>query len=275
VGTIALYLPGYNFHDNGCLSGCTPGVALRHPVTVTKFFFALIGNVVPGGVLFFPSVHNYGRFELVGVVLFAAAVFIVVQSWRLRDGEERLPLPLLLIGFSLSFDVTIALGRGGTGPAGAVAGNRYVMPNLILLTAIIIFAWKHRPTLRSPARNTIPRLALVVLAIFLIVQVKESVGFGRANGAVVRSAWTASARYFVNSDRLPAQDRACYQGQALFFQAGALPSFASRLHMAESDGLGEFEPNAYRYFRRLGPPPDLFGGCSKAPSAGGSSAART
>jgi hypothetical protein len=275
VGMVALYLPGYNFHDNGCLSGCTPSVALHHPVTVTKFFFALIGNVVPGGILFFPTIRNFDRFEAVGVVLFAAAVFIVVQSWRLRAGQERLPLPLLLIGFSLVFDVTIALGRGGTGPSGAVSGNRYVMPNLILLTAIVIYAWKHRPPLRSPGRVTIPRLVLVVLAAFVAIQVKEAVGFGRANGAVVHSAWTGSARFFVNSDRVPSQERACLQSQVLFLQAGALPSFATKLRAAQADQLGEFQPNAYHFYRQQGPPPDLFGGCSTAPSSGKPKSPRT
>ncbi len=201
IGTIALYLPGYDVHENGCLSGCTPSVALRHPITVIKFFFALIGNVVPGGVLFFPSTQQLWRFEALGVVLFVAAIAIAVQSWRHR-AFERVPVPLLLIGFGLIFDVTIALGRGGTGPAGAVSANRYVMPNLVLLTGIVIYAWKHRPSLGSLTQISIPRLAAAVVAVFLVVQVKEAIDFGRVNGGVIHSAWTSSARFFVNSDRV-------------------------------------------------------------------------
>lgn len=264
--TIALYLPGYDVHDNGCLSGCTPSVALRHPVTVIKFFFALIGNVVPGGILFFPSGQHVGRFEVLGVVLFVVAMTIVAQSWRHRSSDEGIPLPLLLIGFAVIFDVTIALGRGGTGPAGAVSANRYVMPNLILLAGIVIYAWKHRPPRASLTRITAPRLAAAVLAVFLVVQVKEATDFGRVNGGVIHSAWSTSARFFVNADRISAHDRSCLQSQVLFFQAGAQPSFAIRLEWAMEDRIGEFEPSSYRYYRRLGPPPLLFG-CTTAASA--------
>ncbi len=274
VGTVALYLPGYDVHDNGCLRGCTPSVAVHHPATVAKFFLSLIGNVIPGGIIYFSPVRNFDRFEVVGVVLFAVAIFIVIQSWRQRADEEQVPLPLLLIGFSLTFDVTIALGRGGTGPLGAVSTNRYVMPNLILLTAIVMYAWKHRPALHSPSRITVHRLAFAVLAVFLVVQVKEAIGFGRANGAVVHTAWSTSARFFVNSDRVPTQERACRQGQVLFFQAGALPSFTTKLRAAEQDRLGEFEPVPYRYYRKQGPPTVLFGGCTTTPPARSPSSAR-
>jgi hypothetical protein len=268
IGTIALYLPGYDFHKNGCISGCTPSVVLRHPVTVIKFFFALIGNVAPDGILFFPSGQHFGRFEVVGVVLFVVALTIVAQSWRHRSSDERFPLPLLLIGFAVIFDVSIALGRGGTGPAGAVSTNRYVMPNLILLTGIVIYAWKHRPSFDSLTRITAPRLAVAVLAVFLVVQAKDATDYGRVNGAVIHSAWTTSARFFVNSDRVFAQDRSCLEGQVLLFQAGAQPSFAIRLEWAMEDRLGEFQSSSYKYYRRLGPPPLLFGHCTTAPPAG-------
>jgi hypothetical protein len=113
------------------------------------------------------------------------------------------------------------------------------------------------------------------LAVFVVIQVREAIGFGRANGAVVHSAWSSSARFFVNSERVPSQDRACLQSQVLFFQAGALPSFAIKLRAAQADQLGEFQPNSYRYYRRQGPPPDFFGGCATAPSSGKPESART
>jgi hypothetical protein len=140
------------------------------------------------------------------------------------------------------------------------------MPNLILLAGIVIYAWKHRPPRASLTRITAPRLAAAVLAVFLVVQVKEATDFGRVNGGVIHSAWSTSARFFVNADRISAQDRSCLQSQVLFFQAGAQPSFAIRLEWAMEDRLGEFEPSSYRYYRRLGPPPLLFG-CTTAASA--------
>ena len=69
--------------------------------------------------------------------------------------SERLPLPALIILFSLLFDVTIAVGRGGSGVAGAVNANRFVMANLILLTGIVIYGARTRPD-APPLRDERP-----------------------------------------------------------------------------------------------------------------------
>ena len=276
VGTVALYLPGYDVHDNGCLRGCTPSVAVHHPVTVARFFFSLIGNVIPGGILYFSPIRNFDRFEVVGVVLFAVAIFIVIQSWRHRADEEQVPLPLLLIGFSLTFDVTIALGRGGTGPLGAVSTNRYVMPNLILLTAIVMYAWKHRPCAPLTESDHGPSVG--------IRRVGRLLGGPGEGSDRLRSgqrrAWSMPPGVRApgsSSTRTgsPRRSDACLQGQVLFFQAGALPSFTTKLRAAEQDRLGEFEPVPYRYYRRQGPPQVLFGGCATPSSARSPASART
>ena len=49
--TAALYFWGFDWHDTGCtaLLGCTPNVALSHPLSGLRFFIVLIGNVIPGG----------------------------------------------------------------------------------------------------------------------------------------------------------------------------------------------------------------------------------
>ena len=155
--TVVLYFPGYNFRDNGCLhsAACSSRVALHHPLTAVGFFFALIGNVIPSGKVNFATVyqslHSVAGIEVVvGVALFATAVFILVQSWHYRASRERFPLPLLLIGFSLLFDVTITLGRSAGGPSSAIYTNRYVMANLILLTGVVMYACAHI----SPRRLT-------------------------------------------------------------------------------------------------------------------------
>jgi hypothetical protein len=54
VLTIVLYLPGYQFYEgNTCLDrqACSASVLLHHPLTSLGFFFALIGNVIPSGVV--------------------------------------------------------------------------------------------------------------------------------------------------------------------------------------------------------------------------------
>jgi hypothetical protein len=141
VLTIVLYLPGYEFNEgNTCLerNACSSGFLLHHPFASLEFFFALIGNVVPSGVVG-QSPRDNARFVVLGLILFVSAVFIVVQSWRYRRSREQLPLPLLLIVFSLLFDVTISVGRSGTGIAGAVEGDRFVMANLILFTGVVTY----------------------------------------------------------------------------------------------------------------------------------------
>ena len=110
------------------------------------------GGVVLGGTTNPVATGSVTRFEVVGVILFIVAGFILVQSVRTRVPGTRVPLPLLLIGFSLAVDVTIALGRTVSGPAGAVGSNRYVMTNLILVTGIVMYGWAHvRP--KSSARG--------------------------------------------------------------------------------------------------------------------------
>ena len=124
---------------------------------------------------------------VVGVVLFAASIFILVQSWRHRDSTERLPLPALLIVFGLIFDLTIAVGRSGAGVAEAVSFNRYVMANLILLTGIVIWALARNAT-RRPPRTSGPwrvfgtYLIISAFAIFLVVQVTDATAVGVTYG---------------------------------------------------------------------------------------------
>ena len=275
--TVAVYLPGYDVDDNGCLpaSGCTPAVALHHPVRALGFFFALIGAVIPGGVLDRDPPRDILRFVVVGVVLFAAAVVIVIESVRFRRTAERLPLPLLLIGFSLAFDVTVALGRSGSGASGAASSNRYVMANLILVTAIVIYAWARVPTRGGVApaggrRPSVPWVVIIVLSVFLGLQFTQSVDFGLTNGSVQHGLRVDSARLFVNLDRVPPQDLPCELYVTLYLQAGAAPSFDRKLHDAVVDRLGQFEPGTFRIYRHEGLPV-LAQGCRKAAAPHGGS----
>jgi hypothetical protein len=258
IVTVVVYFPGYNFNNNGCLpaSSCSPSIAFHHPATAIRYFFALIGNVVPGGVVSLPAVRNAGRFEAVGAVLFAAGVFIIVQSWRHRTSRDRIPVPLLLVAFSLAFDITVALGRSGVGAVGAVNNNRYVMANLILLVGIVIYVWKP-PAIRAGGDNRklyVYWLGLVVMTVFLVVQVKTATSFGLTNGRITHTLTSESARFFVNMDRVPVPDRSCLMSDILFFQAGALESFSLKLGGAAHDNLGEFQPKSWHYYRSMGPP---------------------
>ena len=259
IGTSAVYFRGYNFTQNGCLpsSACSPRVALHHPVEALRYFVVLIGNVIPGGgVIIGTPVRNVVRFEIVGVALFAVALFIVVQSWRYRKSRERIPLPLLLIAFALLTDAQITLGRSGLGSTDAIS-NRYLLVNLILLTGIVIYALANVPPLRTSATNgrRFTWIALAGLAVFLTLQVAVATGFGLTNGRAMSSYVRDDAQLFVNGNRVPERDLACEVYVALLTQPGVSYSFALRLRDAVEDQLGEFRPSSLRYFQALGPPP--------------------
>jgi hypothetical protein len=261
IVAVLVYFPGYDFSVNGCYpaAACSPTVALHHPLSALGFFFALIGNVIPGGIYFggvLHYIHNVARFEVLGLALFAIAVFVLIRSWRCRTSTETFPLPLLLIVFSLLFDVAISLGRSGTGASGAANSNRYVMANLILLIGVVAYAWAHLPRYRLHQADQgwkirMGGLAFVALALLVVVQVTESTAFGLRNGRAVSQALTDEARLVVNSDRIPAEKTACELYVEFTYQPGWS---ADAGHDAREDHLGEFDANSYRGYRQQGPP---------------------
>jgi hypothetical protein len=275
VVTAAVYLHGFRFSQTStCLAPvqCTTHYELHHVSTTLGFYFALIGNVVPGQTTgLVPRVHDPARFVLLGVVLFVTALWVLVQSWRRRGGSERMPVPGLLIVFSLLFDLTIAVGRGGTGVAGAVSHNRYVMANLILLTGIVVYGLARVPLARRSwaasnggAKAYGPGLALAMLAVLLVVQVAVATPFGFTNARALRSAKTSEAQGYSIlvaelekqhfRQQLGAPNQRCKQlGEYL-----AVP--VATLHDAFEDRLGEFDPATFHHYLSL-PRPKKIAGC--------------
>jgi hypothetical protein len=271
IVTVTAYLHGYAYGEgNACAPAapCTTSFELHHPITTLGFFFALIGNVLPDTTNAYGAVGvDSTRFVLVGLVLFAAALYVLVQSWRHRASSERLPLPGLLIAFGLLFDLTIVVGRGGTGASDAVFGDRYVMANLILLTGIVVWVLARLSTHLLPemrrARGTLDvYLVPALFALLLLVQVIDATGAGLASATTSRYARQEQAQILVNAQRNPAldKDRSCQLFLTLEFAFRGTSTFKSYLHDATEDGLAEFQPDSDRYFHALGPPP-LPSGC--------------
>jgi len=257
---VLIYFLGYNRTISSCkpVFGCIPTDPLTHPVAAARFLLVLIGNAVPGGFTD-GAPHSYLRFEIVGAVLLAGAVYVIFQSWRWREQSERLPLPLLLVTFSLLFDATLVWGRVGAGPPGAINSNRYVMPNVILVVGIVMFAWAHRPWGRpSPAspsaRRTLEWAALALVGVLVALQVVIATDFGIRGANLLKSFGTGRGQLTVNWNRVPPGIRSC-EAVGLFVQGDLVP-------LAASDRLGEFGPTSYWYFRNLGPPAAL-GPCAK------------
>jgi hypothetical protein len=243
VVTSAVYFSGYSVAMAGCFSsnGCRRGVAFSHPLRAFRYVILLIGNVIPGGYLG-STVHDLARFEVVGAALLMVSLFIIVQSWRYRRSAEHLPIPLFLILFALLFDVTIAIGRTGAGPRDAIVSNRYVMPNIVLLTGIVIYALPRIPPLRLPTTDDGKRvyatwIALLALAIVVGVQVVVATGFGLNNARLNRADLLSGVHLVVHLDRIAPSDR----GHEL--QRHQISG--SEVCLASKDFLGEFGSAEY------------------------------
>lgn len=266
VVTLALYLLGYQFGNTPCHPACDAATTLHRPVTAIGYFFALIGDVIPGGVDVRLIGHfggTYRGFEFLGVALFALAIAVVVDSLRRRSTSEPFPLPLLLVAFSLLFDVLIALGRGSGGQV--ALGNRYVMANLVLLAGLVIYAYKAFPQrYRASPRDDRPSLlatfAVFISAFFLVAQVVGATEYGVHAGRDTRSIRLQDAQLAVNRNRLPPTPPWACEAFALF---ALQPSYSpARLDDAAAAHLGEFVPGIEGTFRVMGPP-TLTSACKK------------
>lgn len=257
VVTTAVYLPGFNFNDNG-----TSFYALHHPVSAIRFLLVITGTVVPGGywgALLAPP-GGYGRFEFVGALVLVAAVYVLVQSFRRRRLDATPPLPAALICFALLFDGLITLGR--TADLSVVLGdNRYVLPNLLLVAGILIYLGKRMGEVswrRPPLRTAVmaPALASVGVLVFLGFQVPIATEFGITNGAITHRLETTQARLAVNLASVPRAERACALS-VVIFEGLVSPGTAQRLagtflRDARQDQLSVFAPESYRLFRAQG-----------------------
>jgi hypothetical protein len=258
--TLVFYFFNFKFSDDGCGSGafaCSPD----HPLATLRFFVVLIGNIIPGGYFgaSLSPVRSFGRFELVGVTLIVVALFILVQSWRQRDAQERMPLPVVLITFALLFDAIVALGRSGA-LVDAVNDNRDVLPNILLLTGILMYVWARVPlnvgtSIKVPWSIQLSRFALVSFGIFLIVQIVVATGFGLNNARWTDAILTEQARLVVNLDRVPNQERNCELTDVIYLGIVPWTSVqAFQLRSAATDHLSQFSPASYRHYRNLGVP---------------------
>ncbi len=131
--------------------------ALHHPARVVEWVLVAIGEVIPNTHA--PTLWLNG---LLGAVLLAAATAIVVQSVRHRHAGRNC-LPTALITFGLLFDLLVAVLRAQLLTISWVNSN-YAMPNILILLAIVIYAWGRLTP--APAR---PAFALIGVA-FLLVQ---------------------------------------------------------------------------------------------------------
>ena len=263
VGTLVVYLPGYR--GSGCdIAHCSVSSSLAHPGLTVQSFLVVLGGVIPGGApLGGPGASSFGRFEAVGLALLAASVFIVIQSWRNRSTRERIPLPMLLICFCLLVDTMTVLGRSAEGLGTLVNSNRYMLPNQILLVAIIMYAWARLPKMRVISREGLWRVSitwfpLFLLGVLVIAQVSISTSFGLSEGRAENHFLTQQARLLINLDKVPVQDRTCELSYVLWLGLAAPSTYSAQRLAAEKGWVRRVSvPLVLRRTWAASTPPDL------------------
>jgi hypothetical protein len=265
--TAGLYSIGFSSHTQSCgLEGCTANFALQHPAATVRFFLILVGNAFlpsltqAGHVVLSPQ---FGNRELFGaLILLAAALVIVLSLLDERRTKSRIPLPILLITFGVLFDVTIAIGRAHFAP-GALT-NRYVMPNLLILLGIVVYALAHVPrwkliTEKGTFRYVIQSAALVSVVAILIVQSVVATQVGIEAGHDTEQAASYNARVIANFDRIPRSLQGCELNLVVYLggydASRALALGLPLLADARADKLSVFQPGEYRALRGKGLPP--------------------
>ena len=168
IVTTAVYLPGYHlsggagrdtrrvFHQ---LCRSPSGPLLPVPVGHE-------GSVVPGGdrsqILSHVSVKRY---EALGLVLLVVAIYVAVQSVRRRGHGEQMPLPLAMITFGFLWDIMTVIGRSSYNLDTALSNNRFVLPNLLLLTGIFVYALGRAELLWEPVGRSIAKRRRRILSL--------------------------------------------------------------------------------------------------------------
>jgi hypothetical protein len=230
VATTTLYFWGY---QADAISSDSERFVLHHPVKVAEFVLIEIGEVIPNSKSLWLS-------GILGTVLLAAAVFLVVQSIRHR---ERNCLPVALVTFGILFDLSTAFGRAGFGKGFGPTTSRYTMANLLVLTAIVAFAWIRLERQRSLA---IAGIALVA------IQFASATNSGFSAARVIDQNVTFDARVAVNLDLAPDGEKACY-AELVYPTFGYSVQYVG-IAEAQADHLGDFASGPLQIYRAWGLP---------------------
>jgi hypothetical protein len=270
--TVGLYF--WNFQYAGtnslCIAHCGVGYTLSHPGLTLSYWMHMVGNITPA------TSGGTGVVQLVlGIILTAAAAFVLIQSWRERRRKPTVALPLAIVVFALLWDMMIVSARVSLG---SPEFAEYTLAQVILLVGIVIFAWVHAyefkhelepivATLRQmflgvakPLRRGTWNFAIIAyigLSLFLLVQVFASSQYGWDEAAAVSASRQQTGQLAVNLSEVPKDLQACYLD--LIFDAGLgaptdLASTRAFIDLAERDKLGMFGPAVVGHFRAEGPP---------------------
>ena len=241
-----VYFHGWQTNGGGCLATsarCSLTYGLSRPNRLIEYYVLLVGNVMP---LSSTGIETHLWVHIVqGIGLLLGAIVVGVQTFRERRVQTN-PLPLLLIVFGLLFDLMIAPSRFGVGLSSSVSpgDGRYTMPNVLLLVAIVMFAWAHVPKWHSSSR--IRLVGFGALAALLLVQSLFGNVQGFSNGRTWSIFSVSLGRVIANLDQVPSQQRSCYE---YFGESGFGSSY---YQVAMRNHLSIFEPGTYHLYRAEG-----------------------
>ena len=264
--TAGVYSVGFNFNNQSCgPQGCTANFAFQHPGATVRFLLILVGNAfLPnrtlGGHIVFSA--QFGNRELYGTLILLASGLVIVLSLLERRTKSRIPLPILLITFGVFFDVIIAIGRAFWAP-GALT-NRYVMPNLLILLGIVVYALAHVPSWKIVAEKGALRYAMQSAALgsvvaVLVIQSVVATQVGIGAGHATEQAGSYNARVIANFDRIPRSLQGCELNLVVYLGGYDAPRALALglplLAEVRADKLSVFQPGQYRALRGKGLPP--------------------
>ena len=255
AGAVTAGVYFWHFSFQNAYQGSAIGFPLRNPVKAAEYLLAAVGNAVPTVGASSVAVH-----ALVGIPFCLAAGWVLIASWhdRMRTtGSHPLPLPAALIVFALLFDISIDLGRVGSGVAGAL-GSRYTMANLLLILGIILFALQRLTTWRDAPESTsspLPVAGTWVLIVLLGAQFLSSANYGVVDAGLVHNERIVGARIATNLPAIPIAARRPLVSQYLY--PPLYPGLQTYFTIARHDELGAFAPGSYEHYRALGPPARL------------------
>ena len=233
---------GYGFH--GTLgfnwAAVSPSFALHHPSQTVGFFLVLVGEVWPN-----TNSATIWLTGLLGAAILIAAGYVVVRSLQQRH-DDVVCLPVAMIVFALLFDALITEGRVVEGIAAGASQSRYTMANLLILLAIVCYAWKH-------VRAHVPAAVGLGFVVLLAV-VSTNAGLASANST--DRDLTTGARLVVNLDRVSASEQGCYvlNGVLPYLLPPILSVGYVGFREARQDHLSVFSPTLYRLYRTRGLP---------------------
>lgn len=257
--TTGVYFWGYTSQPTGFgvkgtplfdLATQSPSFALHHPLRTAEFFLVEIGEVIPN-----TNAHTLWLSGLLGAALLVVTMFVAVQSVRHRRGGRNC-LPLALIIFGLSFDLFIAVGRVDAGLSVGATQSRYTMANLLILIAIVTYAW----ALIQPGSDWVHgrpvQVAVAVGVVFLAIQVSVATSSGLAQAKAFDQRLTTADRLVVNLDAIPVQASGCYSFYGIFAYLYPVPNSLRFAGFAEAreDQLGAFAPGLVERYRAEGLP---------------------